>query len=364
MQVLDYILKANDGQAIANLAASFGLTQDEAERAVKAVAPQLASSIERNTLSRGGLADLISALGDGRHSAYLGGRVPLDDPRLREDGNNILGHLVGTKDASRGIAQRAAAESGLSSSLIRMLLPIIAGMIMGGLSNKTSGGLGDILSKMGLPVPGSGGGGSGSGSPRGGYEMPRLPEMPSGGGIPLPGDRSGSGGGPGFPMPSGAGRGTGGSGGWPNDDTNVSGFPSPRDGGGFPFPGGARGGGAPSGDVGSQSPLPLPGDMPGLPRNERNPYEDLSDILRRGGFGGGGGGARPGGGTSTDGSGGSVNLPGASGSMLWQIIRSVLGGALGFGNRGLTGWIFNFLLMRFAWPILKSILGGVLRGGR
>ena len=52
------------------------------------------------------------------------------------------------------------------------------------------------------------------------------------------------------------------------------------------------------------------------------------------------------------------------GSALWHIIRSVLGGALGFGNRGLTGWILNFFLMRFAWPILKAILGGMMRGGR
>jgi len=50
MQVLDYILRDNDGQAVANLAASFGLTRDEAERAIRAVGPLLASSIERNTL--------------------------------------------------------------------------------------------------------------------------------------------------------------------------------------------------------------------------------------------------------------------------------------------------------------------------
>ena len=349
MQVLDYILRDNDGQAVANLAASFGLTRDEAERAIRAVGPLLASSIERNTLSRGGLADLVAALGDGRHQAYLGGQLPLSDPRLREDGNAILGHLVGTKDASRGIAQRAAAESGLGAGLIRMLLPIIAGMVLGGLSKKTSGGLGDILSKMGFP----GGGGQPAGrAPGGGYEMPRLPEMPGGGGIPIPGE-SGRGGGFGLPLPGGAPR-NGGSGGWPGDGGNVSGFPAPgeRGSGGLPWPGGG---------VGQQSPLPLPGDVPGLPRNERNPYEDLSDILRRGGFGGGG---RPSGNPGGNSGGGGVSVPGMGGSALWQIIRSVLGGALGFGNRGLTGWILNFFLMRFAWPILKAILGGMMRGGR
>ena len=356
MNVIDLIRTADGGRAIDNLARSYGISRDEADKAIQAVGSLLADRIERNTLSRGGLADLIEALGDGRHDAYVNGQYSLNDARLVNDGNRILGHILGTKDTSRSVAARAAATSGLSESLIKMLLPIIAGMIMSGLGKSTQGGLGDILSKMGLPgFPGGGrpqprSAPSGRG---GGLGMPDLPQGPSGGGLPMPGETvpGGQGGGFGLPIPGGRGGTTGG---WPTG--GGAGLPMPDSDTGqsnWPFPSGGR-----SGAPQSQSPLPLPGDtLPGLPRNGDNPYGDLSDILRRGGFGGGR--APSGGGQQAP-----IPVPtNMGGGALWSIIRSVLGGALGFGNRGVMGWIVNFLIFRFGWRILRGIFGRMLPGG-
>ena len=336
MQLLEVLLSDNGGQAIDNLAASYGISREQARRAVEALSPQIADRIERNPLSRGGLADLLRALGDGHHEAYLGGQLPLDDPRVRSDGEAILGHLLGTKDASRGLAQRAASQSGLDAGLLRQLLPVVAGMMMGGLSKQTAGGLAEILSRIGLPGGGMGLPQSDS-TPRSGGGVPRGGNSP----LPLPGDGS-----PMRPNPTGG-------------SSLPQGLP-----GGLPMPtpggsGGSRGSPVPKpsprGGMG-QSPLPLPGDVPGLPRNPQNPYGDLSDILRRGGFGGSGA-PRP-----STGPGG--NAPSTSGSMLWRIIRSLFGQSLGFGNRGLTGWILQFFVMRLLWPLLRAFFGGILRGGR
>lgn len=391
MKVIDQLRHADGGRAIGNLARSYGISHAEADAAVAALTPLLAERIERNTLSRGGLADLIAALGDGRHAAYGNGQLPLNDPRLVNDGNRILGHLLGTKDASRGVAARAASTSGLSEGLLKMLLPIIAGMIMNGLGKSTQGGLGDILSKMGLPgFPGAGeqqpmprSGGQPQ-MPRsgqrggGGYGMPELPQMPGGGaGLPMPGDepreeqrddnpfgRSGQSGqqdgGFGLPLPGGRG---GTAGGWPSSSGRGAGLPMPDEddqtGNPWRLPSGnQRPMGDPSNNQGS--PLPLPGDtIPSLPRNSENPYGDLSDILRRGGFGGGSKSA-PGGSTQ-------VPLPiptNMGGGMLWSLVRSILGGALGFGNRGIFGWIINFIVMRFGWTILRTIFGRMIPGMR
>jgi len=71
------------------------------------------------------------------------------------DGNNILGHLLGSKDASRNLASQASASTGIDAGLIKKALPLLAGLAMGvvGKSQNSdggqSGGLPDILGSLG-----------------------------------------------------------------------------------------------------------------------------------------------------------------------------------------------------------------------
>lgn len=424
MQIFDVIAQAQNGRAIQNFARAANVEDEQMEAAIRSIVGDMTLSIERNTLNRGGLADLVRAAGDGHHEFILDHPQAMADPRVAMDGNEILEHILGSKDKSRGVALRAAQASGLSDGLIKMLLPYIAQMLMGALSKwlRGSGGLGDIINK--LPIPGGGGGGGGlpfpmpggggAGSPRGGgmgggggfelprgdiprtempqggYPMPPIPGGPSGGGtgsypapqeqgdggfqIPWPGgggSRRGSenqGGSPfpfpfPFPFPRGGSGQQGDDGGfqipWPRQQEPHTGgggmgggfelpkgeMPMPQ--GGYPMP--PIPGGSPSGggtgsfpapgqtqEHGNPLPLPLPGPQPG----GNNPYGDLSDILRRGG-----------------------SVPGASGS-LGGIVRSILGGLLGFGGRGIMGWVIRLLVMRFGWSFLKRMLGRMLMGGR
>jgi hypothetical protein len=78
-----------------------------------------------------------------------------------------------------------------------------------------------------------------------------------------------------------------------------------------------------------------------------NPYGDLSDIIRRGGW------QIPGGQSGTG---------GVSGAGLGQIVRSILGQLLGFQNRGFLGWLVNLILIKIALPVLKRVLSRVLFG--
>jgi hypothetical protein len=347
MQILDIIRSAQGGQLVANLARQFGMTPEQANAMLEAVLPQLSAGIERNTLSRGGLADLVEALGHGHHARALDDPRALTDPATIEDGNNILGHILGSKDGSRAVAQRAASSTGLSESLIKMLLPILASILMGSMSKGVGGGLGDILGKIGGARPG----GASGGGQGGGMSWPQqMPREGRGGGFELPQSQSGGGSGMGIPMPDGRRESEGGSpGGWGNrnqdNDTNSG------SGGGFGIPGlprqsgGGYGGQQGSGQGGGMG-LPMPGGrVPGVPGDADNPFGDLSDIIRRGTSGGGSG----------------VSVPGMSGG-LWSIVRGLIGNSLGFGNRGVMGWIMNLIIMRFAWPLLRTVLGRVLMG--
>jgi hypothetical protein len=352
MQILDIIRGAQGGQLVGNLARQFGLSPQQANAVLEAVLPQLSNGVERNTLSRGGLADLVEALGHGHHQQTLDDPRALSNPDVIADGKDILGHILGSVDGSRGVASRAAATTGISESIIKMMLPILASILMGGMSKGLGGGLGDILGKMGggMPSGGTPGASRAPQRPRSGDGGFDLPQMPSGGGM-------------GMPMPDGQRDSGGGTGQWggqsgdqSGDQSNggrwggQSGGQSDGESGGFGIPGlPPQTGGRPGGYPQSGSPLPLPGErVPGVPGNADNPFGDLSDIIRRGTSGGGQGGGLP--------------IPSLGGGGLWGLVRGLVGGALGFGNRGVMGWIFNLIIMRFGWPLLRSVLGKVLLG--
>jgi hypothetical protein len=44
-------------------------------------------------------------------------------------GNQILGHIFGSKDTSRDVATQASQESGFDRSVLKKLLPIVAGPV-------------------------------------------------------------------------------------------------------------------------------------------------------------------------------------------------------------------------------------------
>ena len=185
MPIAEYLTGPQAKGAITAMSKAEGLDADQVQAAIAAVTPLLVQGIERNTLSRGGLADLVSAMGDGHHEAYLQHPELIGSPAMIADGNNILGHILGGPEQSRRLASRAAATSGLSEGLLKQLLPIIAAILMGALSKQTKGGLGDILSKLPGGLPGSGtpvprGGDSDGGLGDIGDILKKIPGMPGG----------------------------------------------------------------------------------------------------------------------------------------------------------------------------------------
>lgn len=331
--------------AFENLARVYGTDPNKTNAAVASVTQSLSDTIARAASSRGGLADLLEIIGAPGRSAYLDPRAPLNAPEVQADGIGILSQLLGSADGSRAVAQRAAKASGLSPDAIKAMLPSIAAVVMGSLNNRTQAAFGDILKIPGLDEIARearddiGGGG-------------QLAPPQYGSPLPLPGEP------PRRYSPS------------PNPDwtssvgrdepaTPRAPTPSPTQ---NPAPTGAG--------MRQQRPLPIPGDdVPGMGRHADNPYGDLSDILRRGGFrlpggfripGGQqtGGGARPAGPGVPD-----TTTAGGGGDFLSNIIRNVLGSVLGGGTGrggGILSWIIRFVIMRYGAKILQSILRRVL----
>jgi hypothetical protein len=77
-----------------------------------------------------------TSFGGGQHQRYVDDLNALDHPDTTADGNGILGHIFGSKDMSRQVATRAAAQTGISEGVLKSMLPVVAAMAMGAMSKR------------------------------------------------------------------------------------------------------------------------------------------------------------------------------------------------------------------------------------
>lgn len=139
MDLLQAVLNAQGGGAVNKLSNQFGLGEGQTVSALQALLPAIAGGMQRNAQQEGGLESLLGALMSGHHQRYVDDPDAVDPGEVREDGNGILGHLFGSKEVSRQVASHASAQTGIDSSILKQMLPVVAAMAMGALSKQASG---------------------------------------------------------------------------------------------------------------------------------------------------------------------------------------------------------------------------------
>ena len=163
------ILRSQGG--IDAIAGQLGISPADAERGAAALLPAILHGMGQQTTPEraetdngGGLADILTQLGGGA----LATNVIASEPTEIDKGNSILGQIFGSKDVSRQVAGHAAQTSGLDPALLKQMLPILAMLVGGYLSSRSTqgggGGLGGIIgSVLGSMAGNQGGGGGGLG---------------------------------------------------------------------------------------------------------------------------------------------------------------------------------------------------------
>ncbi len=141
MQGLDQIL-GSSGVDVGSLATRFGLSPEQTNAALGSLMPAVAGGMQKRA-EDGGL-DAVANAGDS-----------MGEPDTAA-GNSILGQIFGGKDVSRQVADHAAGQTGVSSTVIKAMLPIVAAMLAkhvaqsggagGGMGG--GGGLGGVLGSV------------------------------------------------------------------------------------------------------------------------------------------------------------------------------------------------------------------------
>jgi hypothetical protein len=134
MDLLSTLLRGqgDQGNSLQSLGQRFGLDENQTASAVSALLPGLTGGLQNQMGSEGGLDALLGSLGGAE-----GGL---------QNGNAALGQLLGSKDASRALANQASAQTGVGADVLKQMLPMVAAMLMGSVAssrtNAMQGGAG------------------------------------------------------------------------------------------------------------------------------------------------------------------------------------------------------------------------------
>jgi len=154
--LLDMLMNAAGGGALQQVSQRFGLSQEQTGSALEQLVPALLAGLQRNASQEGGMESLLGALGSGNHGQYLDRPELLGQEAATQEGNSILGHILGSKDVSRAVATRASEQTGIGADVLKQMLPVVAALVMGGLSKRNAaapsqgqmGGGGGLLSLL------------------------------------------------------------------------------------------------------------------------------------------------------------------------------------------------------------------------
>ncbi|MBN9450880.1 MAG: DUF937 domain-containing protein [Bosea sp.] len=149
MNLFDIMQSAQNGQALPNLAQQYGLSLQQTQAALDALLPAFSMGLQRQTrdpYAFGSLAQMMTASPYARFFEAGGYGIPAG---AQNAGNDVLSQIFGSREVSQAIAAQAAATSGVSQAILKQMLPVIAAMLMGGLSKTSSNeGLGGILGQF------------------------------------------------------------------------------------------------------------------------------------------------------------------------------------------------------------------------
>jgi len=148
------------------LAGQLGISPEQARQGAESLLPSIVGGFAQKA---GGaeapqaaqLHQQLNSLGGPALADNVTGPEPADTAR----GDQLLGHIFGSKDVSRQVAGQASQSSGLDPALLKKMLPILAMLVGGYMARRSSaqggqgGGLGAVLGSMIGAAGGMGGGG-------------------------------------------------------------------------------------------------------------------------------------------------------------------------------------------------------------
>ncbi len=137
MQISDVLSQVGGLQSMAR---ELGISESQAASGAAALVPAILGGFKKQAQAQPtgleGLGGLLGQLGGGGLLDNVLSPEPTDVSR----GNDVLGSIFGSRDVSRAVAQNASSQTGLDSSLLKKMLPILAMAVAGFMAKQSSAG--------------------------------------------------------------------------------------------------------------------------------------------------------------------------------------------------------------------------------
>lgn len=148
MKLFRVIASAQEGRIFANMGHFFGLSDELAAQVVRYFLPPITKTIERKITSQQGLTSVLEFLGSRRYGRLLINPHIFGHPKVREEGQRILGYLFGgPTQVSKIIANRTKVLP-LQPEALERIFPYIAVMALGAIEHRTRRPLGEIVHQV------------------------------------------------------------------------------------------------------------------------------------------------------------------------------------------------------------------------
>jgi len=149
--LMSMLSEAMSGGTLETLSREIGANPDATAKAVSAALPILLGALNRNTDQAGGADALFNALQGKHDGSILDNLAGFLGSGQVDDGNDILGHVLGGKRQS--VETGLSRASGLDLSSVSRLLPMLAPVVLGAVGKLKqqhgldAAGLSNILSE-------------------------------------------------------------------------------------------------------------------------------------------------------------------------------------------------------------------------
>jgi len=135
--LIDMII--NNPAIAKTIAKQVGIDVGDAGSIISKLAPILMGGAKSNLDSKKDSGGLLKHIEQSNYADIFDKpEAHVNDGNFKKMGNDILAELTGSKENSREVAHHVEKETGVSSSIVKSVLPMLAPMIIGALTKKSA----------------------------------------------------------------------------------------------------------------------------------------------------------------------------------------------------------------------------------
>lgn len=128
MTLFDIMRQAAGGEAFKAYAKLFGVSEEQAAKAVEAFMPAFSLGLKQNAGDPLGFAEMMQRFAAGDYRTFFA--EPEKAPKV---GADILNFMLGSQEIVRKVAEQASLATGIATETLKAMMPAVAATMMGGL---------------------------------------------------------------------------------------------------------------------------------------------------------------------------------------------------------------------------------------